>query len=390
MTAGPLTIGVVAGEESGDLLASDLVAALKVSSGREVRLVGVGGPHLQALGLQPLFDSSEIALMGVSAIVRDLPRLMRRIGETARALAAADLDCLVTVDSPEFSLRVASKVRALKPGLPIVHYVCPSVWAWREKRAPAMRAHVDHVLCLLPFEPAELARLEGPPGTFVGHRLLHEPGVAAAHAAQKGRAPSPNPADRTLLLLPGSRRGEVRGLIDIFGETVDIMAARGIAPNLILPTTPRLRDEVERRTAGWTRRPRIVSEPSEKWIAFAQADAALIASGTVSLELALCGVPAVSCYPLDVIMRIVQHRIRVWSALLPNLIADRPIVPEFYSGFLRASTLARNVESILEPTALRQWQIDGFAEVRRRMETKTPAGEIAAGVVMDLITRKAR
>src|SRR6185437_270644 len=185
MTASPpLRIAIVAGEESGDLLGADLVRALQRATGRDVELMGIGGRHLQALGLKPLFDGSEIALMGFTAILRDLPRLIRRIGETARAIAAAKPDCLITIDSPDFSLRVTAKVRALNPDIPIVHYVCPSVWAWRPGRAKAMRPAVDRVLCILPFEVSELDRLGGPPGTYVGHRLTQEPGVIAASSAQ--------------------------------------------------------------------------------------------------------------------------------------------------------------------------------------------------------------
>ena len=168
---GPLKIALVAGEESGDLLGADIVAALQAATGREVRLVGLGGRHLVRQGLVPLFDASEIAVMGLAAVVADLPRLMRRIGETARAIVAESPDCLVTIDSPDFTLRVARKVRAANPSIPIIHYVCPSVWAWRPGRAPAMKPHVDQILCILPFEPDELQRLGGPPGTFVGHRL---------------------------------------------------------------------------------------------------------------------------------------------------------------------------------------------------------------------------
>ena len=183
----PLKIAIVAGEESGDLLGHDLIKALRQMTGREVQLAGTGGHHLEGLGLTSLFDASEIALMGVSAILRDLPRLIGRIGQTARAIAAEKPDCLITIDSPEFSLRVAKKVRAADPSIPIIHYVCPSVWAWRPGRAVAMRPYVDHILCLLPFEPAELDRLGGPPGTFVGHRLATDPGVAAAAALQASR-----------------------------------------------------------------------------------------------------------------------------------------------------------------------------------------------------------
>ena len=143
MSAGrPLRIAVVAGEESGDLLGHDLVEALMRMSGGDVELVGIGGRHLASLGLKPLFDSSEISLMGIGAILRDLPRLVRRIGQTARAIVAARPDCLVTIDTPEFSLRVAKRVRAANPGIPIEHYVCPSVWAWRPSRAAALRTSV--------------------------------------------------------------------------------------------------------------------------------------------------------------------------------------------------------------------------------------------------------
>ena len=178
--ARPLKIGIVAGEESGDLLGADIVAALKAATGREVHLVGLGGRHLQAHGLKSLFDAGDIALMGFSAVLRDLPRLFKRIGETARAIVSEKPDCLITIDNPDFTLRVARKVRASSPDIPVVHYICPSVWAWRPGRAAAMKPYVDHILCILPFEPAELARLGGPSGTFVGHRLTGDPGVLAA------------------------------------------------------------------------------------------------------------------------------------------------------------------------------------------------------------------
>lgn len=382
MTERPLKIAVVAGEESGDLLGADLVRALQRLSGREVKLVGTGGRHLQELGLSPLFDAGEIALMGLSAIIRDLPRLMRRIGETARFVASEKPDCLVTIDSPDFSLRVAKKVRALAPGIPVVHYICPSVWAWRPGRAKAMKPHVDEVLCILPFEPDELARLGGPHGTFVGHRLSSDPGVAVA-AAMQGRERSFAPdREKTLLLLPGSRRSEVRGLIEPFGETVSILKARGHRLRLLLPTVPHVAEVVKSLTANWPDKPEIILDSEKKWQAFGKADAALIASGTVSLELALAGVPMVSSYKLDTIMRMAQGLITVWSASLPNLIADRPVVPEHYNQYVRPQWMARCLEGLFDDTAMRRWQKDGFAEVRRRMATDDPSGAIAAEAVL--------
>ena len=380
----PLKIAVIAGEESGDLLGHDLIEALRRVSGRDVELVGTGGRHLESIGLRSLFDASEIALMGVGAILRDLPRLIRRIGQTARAVVAAKPDCLVTIDSPEFSLRVARKVRAADPSIPIVHYVCPSVWAWRPGRAPAMRPHVDHILCLLPFEPAELDRLGGPPGTFVGHRLTTDPGIAIAARMQKERQVSPPGEPRNLLVLPGSRRSEVNALLAPFGETLARLRARGHRLKLSLPTVPHVAEIVRKATSDWPDRPEIILDPERKWQAFGEADAALIASGTVSLELALAGVPFVSCYKVDAVGRLFQHLVTVWSALLPNIIADRAIVPEFYNFYVRPEHLARDLEALFADTAMRAWQKDGFAEVARRMRTEKPSGELAAEVVLKL------
>ncbi len=381
----PLRIGIVAGEESGELLAADLIVALKAATGREIELVGVGGERLEELGLKSLFPSDEIGLMGVSAILKDLPRLIRRIGTTADAIVAANPDCLVTVDSPEFTLRVAKKVRAADPSIPIVHYVCPSVWAWRQGRAAEMKPYVDTVLCHLPFEPAELARLGGPPGVFVGHRLSSEPGVLAAAQAQTRARDLSGGAEKTLVVLPGSRKGEVTRLLEPFGETVDLMRQRGMKFRVLLPTVARVEPIVRSMTAGWAVQPEIVTGDEGKWRAFAEADAALCASGTVSLELGLAGIPTVSCYKLDAGARLLKGMVKVWSIVLPNLIADRPIIPEFVDIHVRPNYLARYLEALMGDTPLRQWQVEGFAEVRRRMATDRPAGELAAAAVLEAV-----
>lgn len=378
----PLRIAIVAGEESGDLLGADIIGALKRATGRDIRLVGIGGRHLQALGLVPLFDGAEIALMGLSAILRDLPRLMRRISQTASAVAAEKPDCLITIDSPDFSLRVARKVRATDPAIPIIHYVCPSVWAWRPGRAVAMKPYIDHILCILPFEVKELSRLGGPPGTYVGHRLAHDPGVLGAAKAQSLPRDLSGNRVKTLLVLPGSRRSEVSRLVGPFGETMSILRARGHRLRLLLPTVPHVADLVRTSVARWDEKPEIILDPERKWQTFGKADAALIASGTVSLELALSGVPMISCYRLDPVMRMVQGLVTVWSAALPNLIADQPLVPEHYNQYVRPRYLARQLEALFSDTAYRAWQKQGFAEITRRMATDKPSGEIAAGVVL--------
>lgn len=392
--ARPLRIGIVAGEESGDLLAADLVVELARMTGRPVELIGVGGRHLVALGLKPLFDGSEIALMGVTAVLRDLPRLMRRIGQTARAVVEARPDCLITVDSPDFSLRVARKVRAAAPGIPIVHYVCPSVWGWRPGRAAAMRRYVDRVLCLLPFEPEALSRLGGPEGVYVGHRLAAHPGVLAARAAQGGRAVRAAQGSRSaavrqqprrLLVLPGSRRGEVRRLLAPFGETLCILGQRGNEFEVTIPTVPHVAGLVEEAVAGWPVRTRIVTGEEGKWQALGEADAALAASGTVTLELALAGVPMVSCYRTDVLATALMRFYTAWSASLPNLIADWPVVPEAYNDYLRPAYLARLIEQLWADTPARAAQVDGLARIAARMKTERPAGELAAEAILSLL-----
>ncbi|RUU12681.1 lipid-A-disaccharide synthase [Mesorhizobium sp. M7A.T.Ca.TU.009.01.3.2] len=383
-----LKIAIVAGEESGDLLGADIVRSLSQAVGREVQLVGLGGRHLQALGLVSPFDAGEIALMGFSAVLRDLPRLMRRISQLAKTVADEKPDCMVTIDSPDFSLRVAKKVRAANPSIPIIHYVCPSVWAWRPGRAVAMKPYVDHILCILPFEVKELERLGGPPGTYVGHRLTHDAGLLAAAKAQElPRDLSPDRV-KTLLVLPGSRRGEVRRLLDPFGETVSILRARGHRLRLLLPTVPHVAELVKSSVNRWDEKPEIIVDSQRKWQAFGKADAALIASGTVSLELALAGVPMISCYRLDPVARVLApYLVSVWSALLPNLISDRALIPEFYDGYIKPNNLARQLEALFADSGMRAWQKNGFAEITRRMATDRPSGEIAAQVVMRYIKR---
>lgn len=381
----PLKIAIIAGEESGELLGADLIRALQARTGQEVELIGVGGRHLAELGLTSLFSSSDIALMGISAVLRDLPRLIRRISTTANAIVAAKPDCLVTIDSPEFTLRVARKVRAADPTIPIVHYVCPSVWAWRPGRAPAMKPYVDRILCFLPFEAKELKRLGGPPGTYVGHRLTRDSGIARAAALQaEPRDLSPD-REKTLLLLPGSRRGEVKSLMGPFRQTVEVLIERGHRLRLLLPTVPHVAHLVREMAVDWPIKPKIITDPDEKWQALGEADAALIASGTVSLELALAGVPMVSCYKLDGAARMLKGLVTSWASTLPNLIADKPVIFEFIDFYVRPPALARQLEGLLGDTAMRRWQKDGFAEVARRMATDQPPGEAAAAAVLEAI-----
>ncbi|MGO1161411.1 lipid-A-disaccharide synthase [Brucella pseudogrignonensis] len=382
----PLKIAIVAGEESGDLLGADLIDALRGQTERLVDIIGVGGAHLSERGLKTFFDPHEIALMGLGAILKNLPGLILHIRQTARRIVAEKPDCVLLIDSPEFTHRVAKKIRAADPSIPIVKYIAPSVWAWRPQRAKAMRAYVDHVLTVLPFEVEVMKRLNGPQSTYVGHRLSsYEPILKVQEAQRALELTRWSDDTRCLLVMPGSRRGEVEMLMEPFGKAVAELSTRFEKLEIILPTLPRIEEMVRELSKDWAVKPLIVTGYEAKWDAFARADAALAASGTVSLELALSHIPTVLSYKADWFARqFLISRITIWSAALPNIIADQPVVPEFFNESVRPGNLARYIEQLLLKSASRQAQIDGFDKVTKIMATDRPSGEIGAGVLLDL------
>lgn len=385
-TSRPLKIAIVAGEESGDLLGADLIDALRSQTDRLVDIIGVGGDHLAARGMKSFFDPHEIALMGLGAILKNLPGLMRRIGQTARSIIVEKPDCVLLIDSPEFTHRVAKKIRAANPSIPIVKYIAPSVWAWRPQRARAMKAYFDHVLTILPFEVEVMQRLSGPSATYVGHRLSsYEPILRARDEQKNLEARRTVESRKTLLVLPGSRRTEIQMLMEPFGQAVGELAARVDKLDVVLPTLPRIEEMVRDLSKDWAVKPLIVLGDEEKWKAFSKADAALAASGTVSLELALSRIPSVLSYKADWFARkFLMPKITIWSAALPNIIADEPVVPEYFNEFVRPGMLARNLERLMRPGSARQAQLDGSDKVASIMATEQPSGEIGARVILEL------
>jgi lipid-A-disaccharide synthase len=386
MTDRGYRLAVIAGEVSGDLLGADLVRALRAHAGG-VELVGVGGEALEAEGLRSLFDYSELSIMGFSQVLAKLPKLLLRIRQTAQAIIAARPDALVIIDSPDFTHRVARRVRAALPELPVINYVCPSVWAWKPERAPRMLAYVDHVLAVLPFEPEVMRRLGGPPTSYVGHRLASDKNVLAVRNRQHERQQAQREG-KTCLLLPGSRGSEVSRLLPIFRGAVEELAERHKDIRFLLPTVPRQESRVRALTASWKVQPEISVAADKKWEAFGEADAALAASGTVILELALAGVPVVSTYYADWFVSLLHARIRIWTAALPNLIADFPVVPEYFNEMIRPAVLTRWFERLSSDTAQRRAMLDGFAIVQQRMATARPPGETAAEIVLEYLQKK--
>lgn len=320
----PLDVFLVAGEPSGDQLGFKLMRALREAS-PGLNLRGVGGEAMSREGLSSLFPMSDIAVMGLLPVIRRLPLLLRRIGQTADAIIANPPDVLVIIDSPDFTHRVARRVRAALPRLPIVDYVSPTVWAWRPGRAPAMRAYVDEVLALLPFEPAAHARLGGPDCTYVGHPLIERLAELRPNA-DEARARDASPP--LLVVLPGSRRSEIERLMDMFGQTIAQTIARTGPLDVVLPAVSHLAPLIAQKARGWEVQPRIVLGEAEKYAAFRSARAALAASGTVTLELALAQVPMVVGYRVSRIEALARFLVTASSIVLPNLILGENAIPE--------------------------------------------------------------
>ncbi len=385
----PFRLAIVAGEASGDALALRFLESLRQRLGdRPLLITGVGGEALMAAGLVPLFPQADIAVMGFAPVVARLPLLLRRMEDAARGIATFAPDLLLTIDAPDFNLRVAKKVRARTPDIPIVHWVCPSVWAWRSGRARRMTPHIDRILALLPFEPAALERLKGPPTVYVGHPLIERlaelrPGPAEVAVRADAAAPQ-------VLVLPGSRRSEIRHLMPVFGEAVARVAAGRPEARFVLPAVAHLQDEIAQAVAGWVQKPEIVLGEAEKLAAFRGARAALAASGTVTLELALAQVPTVAAYRgAGWEAAIARRLIRLPSVILPNLILGRNVVPEFLQADATAPALADQLIGLLAEGPGRELQLAGFAEVETIMRSagESPAAN-AVEAALALVTNR--
>ncbi len=379
-------IFLIAGEHSGDQLGYRLMGALRAIE-PDVHFSGIGGEAMEGEGLSSLFPLSDIAVMGFLPVIKRLPTLLKRIRAAAEAVVAARPDALVIIDSPDFTHRVARKVRQRLPGLPIIDYVCPSVWAWRSGRARKMRAYIDHVLAILPFEPAALQRLNGPPGTYVGHPLIERLDVLQPGEGDVACRQSEPPL---VVLLPGSRRSEIHRLMPVFRDALALVRQRAGELKVVLPTVADRQGEIEAALQDWPIKPQVVTEEVAKYAAFRQARAALAKSGTVTLELALAGVPSVVGYQVSKIEEIIARRmIEVPSILLPNLILGENVYPEFIQADCAPEPLAAALTPLLHQSPAREAQVAGLKRLAELMQL--PGGEspsaAAAQVILQVMAR---
>lgn len=384
-------IFLIAGEPSGDLLGARLMTALKVKLDGKVRFAGIGGPRMEAEGLQSLFPFQQLAVMGFAEVLPKLLRLLSRIRHTAQEIIKLQPRCIVTIDSPGFNFRVAEKIRADKYGkhLKLVHYVAPTVWAYKPERAQKMRTLFDYLMVVLPFEPPYFERV-GLPCSFVAHPIIEEwrqnPGDAARFRATYAL----HPEAPILTLLPGSRRGEIKRHLPVFAQVVQRL--RFSYPHLItvIVTPSHLAAEMKEHLAqiNWPLKVILVREDVMKRDAFAASTLALTKSGTVALELALAGVPMIVTYQTSAFTAwLLRRMIRIKYVNLINLLLDKPLIPEFLQEQCNPTTLSKAVEELFANPKARQQQVEGAQSALALLRGTLPEtpSEQAAQIVLDVM-----
>ncbi len=356
---GPL-IFLIAGEPSGDQLGGGLMAALTHETGGKICYAGIGGPQMTGQGLESLFPIDELSVMGIVEVLPHALSIYRRMRQTLAAIRAVRPAALVTIDSPSFTLEVSQRLKG--EGIPLIHYVAPSVWAWKPWRARRMAGYLDHLLALLPFEPPYFER-HGLATTFVGH-----PAVESFDARTGGggfRAGLGVPETAPLLcVLPGSRRGEVRRLLPVFGQTLAQLRQHHPDLHIVVPTVEGVAEQVRQAVHRWPVSAKLVTGGDEKYQAFAAADVALAASGTVAVELAVASLPAVVAYRLNPITEFLAARlISVDFVSLPNLVLNREAMPEFLQRDCTPGKLAAALDRLLSDPEARRAQVNDYRSV---------------------------
>lgn len=379
-----LTVYLVAGEPSGDLLASRLMRALKKKTGGDVRFYGVGGETMAQEGLTSLFDSSELAVMGLMEVIPSIPRILKRISQTVQDIVDKKPDVVVTVDSWSFSARVNKALKARKTGIPQFHYVAPQVWAWKKKRAKTCGRYIDELFALLPYEPPYFEP-HGLKTDFVGHPVVEggaSKGDGAAFRKEYGIA-----ADAPLLcVLPGSRRSEIKYLLPVFQETVARLKQKYPSLRVVVPTVVTVAEKVKKAVASWDVPVTVVTGEKARYDAFAAANAALAASGTVALELAMARVPYCIAYKMNPISSFLAPLVVKGKYVnLVNILADKLIVKEFLLKNCRADWLTNEVDLLLSDETYRQTQISQASQVLNLLgagQAETPSDKVADILLM--------
>jgi lipid-A-disaccharide synthase len=381
-------IFIVAGEPSGDALGGALIAALRERTQGRLRVAGIGGERMREQGLDSLVPLADLAVMGVAEVLPRAPVVLRRVRETVAAIRALRPDAVVTIDSSGFSWRVAHGLRRCGESLPLIHYVAPMVWAWRAGRARRMARWYDHLMTLLPFEPPYFERV-GLSCSFVGHPVLEcgsDRGDSRRFRAMHGLA-----AEELLITaLPGSRGGEVQRLLPIFGAALSRLKDLVGPFRVVVPTVATVAQTVARGVEAWPGNAIVVREPREKHDAFAASDAALAASGSVGLELALARLPMVVGYRLSPLTEAFLERVlKVRQVNLVNLLLGRTLVPELLGPNCTPERLAASLAEILSDERVRAAHRQGYDEAVRRLAGDGTSPSLrAADQILELVAAR--
>ena len=389
MTASDATfIFIVTGEPSGDALGGALIAALRQRIGGGLRVAGIGGERMREQGLDSLVPLADLAIMGVAEVLPRAPIILRRVRETVAAVRELRPDAVVTIDSSGFSWRVAHALRRRGESLPLIHYVAPMVWAWRAGRARRMARWYDHLMTLLPFEPPYFERV-GLSCSFVGHPVLEcgaDRGDGGRFRAAHGLAAD----DLLITVLPGSRRGEVRRLLPIFGAALDQLTELIGRFRVVVPTVATVAPTVGSAVGGWPGHVIVVKQPQEKYDAFAASRAALAASGSVALELALARLPMVVGYRLNPMTEALLDRVlKVRQVNLVNLLLGRSLVTELLGPYCSPLRLAASLAQLVNDEQVRAAHRQGYDEAVRRLSGDGASPSLrAADQILELVAAR--
>jgi len=381
--ARPPDIAVIAGEPSGDALGGRLLAALRAETGDTLRIRGVGGPEMEAQGLSSLFPMAELSVMGLAEVLPHLRRLRRRLHDVTAALRADPPDAVVTIDSPGFTLRLHRRLADLETAR--IHYVAPQVWAWKPGRAKRLARDLDLLLALLPFEPPLFTR-HGLPTRFVGHPAVERLHDAPDPGAFRDAHDIPRRAP-LLCVLPGSRRSEVDRLLPVFEATAARLATAFPGLHAVVPTVPAVEARLRAGVAVWPVPARVVTGSGERLAAFAAADAALAASGTVATELAVAGTPTVIGYRMNPLSEFAARRlVKLPYVSIPNLVLGREVQPEYLLENCTPDRLAEQVTAFMaDGTARSRAMSDGAAAARVLRAGEAPPSRAAAATILEAL-----
>lgn len=377
-----LKVYVIAGEASGDLLGGNLMRALKVMR-PDISFHGIGGEHMEANGLKTLFPMNELSVMGLTEVLPKIWSIASRIGKTVDDILRINPDVIVTIDSPDFCFRVIKRVKDQRKDIPCVHYVAPSVWAWRPGRAKKVAGFLDHILTLLPFEPPYFEE-HGLAATFVGHPVV-EPNENRGDSMRFRQKYGLSPDQPVLAILPGSRVSEVSKLLERFAKTAEILLRRKHDLAIIIPTLPYLKPLIDKFFVGRGINPVVSTSLEDKQDAFAASMVALAASGTVSLQLAVADTPHIIAYRLNkVTAQIARKFVKTPFVNLVNILQQKEVVPELLQEKCEAEMLVKEISKLMENKDARAAQLLEFRQALLQVglgDPETPSQKAAAAVL---------